>query len=67
MNVWGIVIIALGVILIVMGIKGSQHNVLSVLQSVHLRSGAPSPQNSGNQGSTGTSQAGGTKTAGGRG
>jgi hypothetical protein len=59
MNVWGIVIIALGVILIVMGIKGSQHNVLSVLQNVHLRSGssntgpAPAPPTGGQGGGGG--------------
>lgn len=59
MNVWGIVIIALGVILIVMGIKGSQHNVLSVLQSVHLRGnltpapGGPPPNGGGSGGGGG--------------
>jgi hypothetical protein len=31
MNPWGILIIALGVMLIIVGVKGSQHNVVSAL------------------------------------
>lgn len=67
MNVWGVVVIILGVILIIIGVKGSQHEILSILHGVHLSPNAPTPGPGKGSGTTGTSQAPGTHNAGGRG
>lgn len=67
MNAWGFVLIVLGVILIVIGIKGSQHEILGILHNVHLNPNAAPAGPPAGSGSTGTSQGQGTHTAGGRG
>lgn len=48
MNPWGILIIALGVMLVIVGVKGSQHNVVAALTG-HASANNTSSQ-SGSQG-----------------
>lgn len=34
MNPWGLVLIGLGLVLIVIGVKGSQHNVIAAFKGI---------------------------------
>ena len=41
MNPWGLIIIALGLILIVIGFKGSQHSVIQAFKGMRKGTGNP--------------------------
>jgi len=40
MNPWGLLIIALGILLMIVGIKGSQHNIASAITNKPTAGGA---------------------------
>jgi hypothetical protein len=43
-NAAGLIIISLGLILIVIGVKGSQHNVIASLKGLHSSAGSKGKQ-----------------------
>ena len=47
MNPWGIILVAVGILLIMIGITGSQHEILQVFKGVPMaaRGGAAAQQN----------------------
>ena len=59
MNPWGLLVIFLGILLIIIGYKGSQHDVLDVLKNVHLSSSKVSKTKTPTTTSTGNNSGGG--------
>lgn len=53
MNPWGLLVIGIGVVLIIIGVKGSQHNIAGAI--VNKQTGNKSQNNSSSGGTTTTS------------
>lgn len=53
MNPWAILVILIGIVLIVIGIKGTQHNITSAITGIPHSGAGAQQQQQGQQGKTG--------------